>query len=86
MLPESTGEGGRPHVKGRSSRQREEEEEGHLEAQPVHQTSGHGAEAQLPHHFQRRQETVVGGLKMTVGKRDEGEQKKKKRRRKSEKF
>lgn len=65
-------------MKGRSSRQREEEEEGHLEAQPVHQTSGHGAEAQLPHHFQRRQETVVGCLKTTVEKRNEGEQKKKK--------
>lgn len=63
-------------MKGRPSRQREEEEEGHLETQPVHQTSGHGAEAQLPHHLQRRQETVVGCLKTTVRERNEGKQKK----------
>lgn len=49
-------------MQGRSSRQGEEEEEGHLETTPVHHSSGQSAEHQLPQNLQSRQETVVGGL------------------------
>lgn len=70
VLPQSAGEGGRPHVKGRSSRQRQKEEEGHLEAKPVNQTSSRSAEGQLPQHFQRCQKTVVGCLKDNGGKEE----------------
>lgn len=59
----STGEGSRPHVQGRSSREGEEEEEGNLETKPVHHASGQSAEHQLPQHLESGQETVVGRLK-----------------------
>lgn len=68
VFPESTSEGGRPHVQGRPGGQGEEEEEGHLETEPVHHASGQGAERQLPQNLQSRQETVVGRLEERGGR------------------
>lgn len=62
VFPESTSEGSRPHMQGRPSREREEEEEGNLETEPIHYASGQSAERQLAQHLQSRQETVVSRL------------------------
>lgn len=62
VLPESTGEGSRPHVQGCPGREGEEEEVGNLETKPIHQTSSQSAECQLPQHLQSGQEAVVGRL------------------------
>lgn len=50
-------------MQGRASRQGEEEEEGNLESEPVHQASSQRAERQLAQNLQSGQETVVGGLR-----------------------
>lgn len=62
MFPERSGEGGRPHVQGRARREREEEEEGNLEAEPIHDASRQSAERQLPQYLKGGQEAVVGRL------------------------
>lgn len=49
-------------MQGRPGGEREEEEEGNLETEPIHHAAGECAERQLPQHLQSRQETVVGGL------------------------
>lgn len=59
-------------MQGRASRQGEEEEEGNLESEPVHQASSQRAERQLAQNLQSGQETVVGGLR---GERREGSEK-----------
>lgn len=62
VFPESSGEGGRPHVQRGPGRESQEEEEGHLETEPVDHTPGQSAKRQLPQHLQRGQETVVRRL------------------------
>lgn len=62
VFPESTSEGGRPHMQGRPGGEREEEEEGNLETEPIHHAAGERAEGQLPQNLQSRQETVMGRL------------------------
>lgn len=49
-------------MQGRPSGEREEEEEGNLETEPIHYASGQSAERQLAQHLQSRQETVVSRL------------------------
>lgn len=66
VIPQGSSEGRHPYVQGCPSRQREEEEEGHVETKPVYHASGHSAERQLSQHLQSRQETVVGRLQREV--------------------
>lgn len=73
VFPESTGESCRPHMQGCPSGQGEEEEEGNLESEPIHQAPSQSAERQFPQHLQSGQETVVGRLK---GERKDQEKKK----------
>lgn len=54
-------------MQGRPSGEGEEEEEGNLEPEPIHQASGQSAERQLPQHLQSCQETVVGCLNAFLG-------------------
>lgn len=73
VFPQSSGEGGCPHVKSCSSRQHQKQQEGNLEPKEVHHATGHSAECQLAQDLQRCEKTVVGGLKGTVGKEEEQE-------------
>lgn len=66
-------------MQGRPSGQGEEEEEGHLESEPIHQAPSQRAKRQLPQHLQRGQETVVGCLR---GERKAGLKPKKKKKKK----
>lgn len=63
VFPESTSEGGRPHMQSCPGWEREKEEEGNLKTKPIYHASSQSAEGQLPQHLQSRQETVVGRLK-----------------------
>lgn len=68
-------------MQGRPSGQGEEEEEGHLESEPIHQAPSQRAKRQLPQHLQRGQETVVGCLRV---ERKAGLKPKKKKKKKKE--